>query len=580
MIKKIELQNFKRFKKQPIELKPNFLSLIVGGNNSGKSSILHALAVWEYCKTVLVFEKGEFAILKGFHGDGYGVNIDDFTPINIPSLKYLWTNLNPSSGYSLSIKCFWNIDNGQERYLNIGLALAQERLFIKTLESNLNKGEKVPHIAYLPPFAGITDKEQWFSPAYRNKLIGQGLAGAVLRNTIIELFNNNLILRAEKKGNKSRISKVDLEYIRTNDAFEKLNCVLFDTFKGVLDPQYFNPDFHTNIKIDFVKGKIVKNRFFRFANYSKRDIMVEGSGFLQWLSVYTFAINPKIDILLLDEPDAHLHNSLQNGLIEKLRELSIDLNKQVLIATHSTDVVKSLPCDIILHVNESIKYLTLERQKVKVLSGLGTEYFPKIERLQKHKRVLFVENNSDAELLKDWSKNLEVDWPDNIVIWPFANNHKERKQLYSHLKDEIKGIKCLSLVDRDNSLYEGTSKNLHENYSDIIEGENDFRFRKWRRWEIENYLISPTAISRVAKCSEEDVKQFIRDNFGIDIHSNHIQSDKIPAISPLFEEGKPIIEGICSKYKMKKNEIAKEMKKNEIFEDVKTIIEEINSMCS
>lgn len=43
--------------------------------------------------------------------------------------------------------------------------------------------------------------------------------------------------------------------------------------------------------------------------------MVEGSGFLQWLSVYTLALNPSINVLLLDEPDAHLHTTLQDHLL-------------------------------------------------------------------------------------------------------------------------------------------------------------------------------------------------------------------------------------------------------------------------
>lgn len=579
MIKKIELKNFKRFSDHSIEIKPQKLSLIVGGNNSGKSTILHALAVWEYCKTVLIYEKSPNALLTGFHGDGFGINIDDFTPISIPSLKYLWTNLNPSPSYTLSIKCFWDLENGNERYLKIGLALTQERLFIKAQESNILAGEKIPRIAYLPPFAGISDKEQWYSPAYRNKLIGQGLAGAVLRNTIIELFTSNQHIREEKKEGKSKISANDLIFIRENDPFEILNRVLFETFKGMLSPQYFNPEFHTNIKIDFVKGEIENNRFVRYKNYNKGDIMVEGSGFLQWLSVYTFAINPKIDVLLLDEPDAHLHNSLQSELINKLKYISTQFKKQILIATHSTEVVKNSPYEMILHVNRSIKYLNQERQKIKVLSGLGTEYFPKLEKIQKFKRILFIENGSDVEILKAWCKKLRENWPLNIVDWSFANNHKERKQLFLHVKDEINGIKCISLIDRDNCLYESTSSNLHENYVDLIEGENEFRFRKWRRWEIENYLISPSAISRLTGKTEEEIRDFIRSKFGFEIHTNYQQSDRIDEIRPLFEEGKPIIESICNSYKISKIDIAKEMIESEIFEDPKTLINELISFC-
>lgn len=581
MIKKIELQKFKRYNLKNIDLIPSRLSLLVGGNNSGKSTILHALAIWEYCKTVLIYEKNSRAILAGFRGDGYGISIDDFTPINIPSLKYLWTNLKPTGGYSLSIKCYWDIPDGPERFLKIGLALTQERLYIKNLESNIQEGDFVPKIAYLPPFAGITDKEQWYSPAYRNKLIGQGLAGSVLRNTIMDLYHQNIKIRAEKKENRARIPKAGLAELREDDSFEILNKVLFSIFKGVLYPKFFNPDFHTNIKVDFVKGEFINNRSSPFSAYSKRDIMVEGSGFLQWLSVYTFAINPNVDILLLDEPDAHLHNSLQTELIKKLQEISQKLNKQVLIATHSCEVIKSVSPEIVLSVdNNNIRYLKQESDKVKVLSGLGTEYFPKIDLVQRYRRILFVENESDANILKKMCEKTRP-WPNNLVIWAFANNHRERKQLFLHLKDEINGLKCISLEDRDNELYENTHQSLMDRTysSDLVEGDNEFRYRRWRRWEMENYLLSPSAIARKAKCSEESVRQFLIDNHSCIVHGDYLQSEKIPSIAPLFEEGKPIIENICNHFNIKKYQIAEEMLPEEIFEDVNTLINEIIIFC-
>ena len=579
MIKKIVIKKFKCFDLIDIDVLSNELSLVVGGNNSGKSSILHALAVWEYCKTVLIYEKNPNAILAGFHGDGHGVGIEDFTPINIPSLKYLWTNLKPIGGYSLSIKCYWDIAIDKERFLEIGLALTQERLFIKNLGSNINMGEKIPHVAYLPPFAGITDKEQWYSPAYRRKLIGQGLAGAVLRNTIMELFHKNIRIRDEKKGNKNRISKNDLTHIRENDSFEILNQVIFSIFRGVLDPKYFNPDFHTNVKVDFVKGEFRNNRFSPFKRYNKRDIMVEGSGFLQWLSVYTFAIDPDVDVLLLDEPDAHLHGSLQAELIKKLHEISTKLEKQVLIATHSVEVVKSIKPEMVLSVSKTdVKYLKRESEKIKVLSGLGSEYFPKIDKLLRYKRILFVENESDADLLKIWCQK-KVGWPENLVIWAHANNHKERKQLFLHLKDEIPDIKCISLVDRDNSLYAQTSPDLRDSCPDLIEGKHEFRCRKWRRWKIENYLLSPSAIARKVNCSENDVTNYLMNEHGLVIHQNYLQSERTDEIAPLFEEGKPIIEGLCSMFGINKYDIANEMNDLEIFDDVKTLLSEIVAFC-
>ena len=65
-------------------------------------------------------DKGERAILQGINCDGYGVSFDEFTPLNIPSFRHLWTNLKSRGSYSLKIKVFWNDDHGMAKYLQIG----------------------------------------------------------------------------------------------------------------------------------------------------------------------------------------------------------------------------------------------------------------------------------------------------------------------------------------------------------------------------------------------------------------------------------------------------------------------------
>lgn len=582
MIKSISLTNFKRWNNKTITLHCKGLSLIVGGNNSGKSTILHALAVWEYCKTVLIFEKGDAAVRTGFNGAGFGVNIDDFTPLNIPSLKYLWTNLKPSSGYTLSIRCTWDLANKPDCFLEIGLALAQERLFIKTLSTNLVPEDQLPVVAYLPPFAGISDKESWVSVADRRRLIGRGLAGAVLRNTIVDLFNENQRKRDQHKDAEGRIPRPILREIRTSDPYEKLNQVLFSTFKGQINPQRFNPNFHNYVKVDFEKGEIIRNRFKRFSTYNKRDIMVEGSGFLQWLSVYTFALNPEVNVLLLDEPDAHLHCSLQAGLVENLVDIANNFNKQVLIATHSAEVVKTAQPINVMHVNgQNTNYLQFEDQKTFVLSGLGTEYSPIINKVQKGKRILFTENGSDIRLLKIWATKLNLSWPERLTEWSHASKHTERKNLFIHLIDSIPDIKAVSLSDRDSNLYENTNPNLSiSGFPDFIQGNNELRFRNWRRWEIESYLISPPAIARAANVGDIDVTDFLRDNHGIVFNAFYMQSDRTDPVRPLFDDSKPIIGNICSHFHVTKEDIANAQIGVEVFDDVRTLLSELIAMCA
>ena len=585
MIHKLQITNFKRLGTKEIILKDN-ISLVVGGNNSGKTSVLHALAVWEYAKQVLIYEKNPRALYHGFSGDGYGVTLDDFTPINIPSFKYLWTNLKADSGYTLAISCFW-ILNDTEKHLKIGLAYGQEKLYIKTLDSNINEGDYIPHVVYLPTFAGINSKEEWHTPAVRNKYIGQGLAGSVLRNQIMELFLQNAKIRKERKGDRSKILESDLKWIRENDAYELLNQTLFSIFKGMLYPKAFNPNFHTHVLVNFRKGEIVNKRFKPFADYKERDIMVEGSGFLQWLSVYTMAVTPNIDVLLLDEPDAHLHCSLQSELFTHLQRIATLKRKQILIATHSTDIIKTYDFGRILSVsNTSIRYLASADAKIRIISGIGSEYFPLLEAVQKNKRVLFVENESDAKLLKIFCDKYSV-WPNNLVVWPKANKQSERTILFLYLKEQIHDLKCISLSDRDNELYREGTSNLHDNTPDKVEGNNELRYRKWRRWEMESYLISKPAIVRLIMnkngVSNDDATRDF-DNYaaslGIVINPDYKQSNRTVSNAPLFNmDAKALLNPICNHYGIDKYAIANEMHTEDIFDDVRTLVDEIVNMC-
>lgn len=425
-----------KYRDTTFELHPNMI-LLVGGNNSGKTTLLHALATWEFCKTVLIYEKSPKALLNDFRGDGYGITIDDFTPINLPSFKSLWTNLTATSGYTLSIKCYWDDNTGNEKFLEISLALAQERLYIKPTASNLVEGDVLPKIAYLPTFAGIGSKEQWFPKAYRNKLIGQGLAGAILRNQIMELWLQNIKLRNDRKNGRMRLSDADLKYIRENDPYDILNQYVFKVFQGVLYPKRFDPEFHTHVQINFRKGEIKGKRFAPFPKYNERDIMMEGRGFLQWLSVLTFVLTPDINVLLLDEPDSHLHCVLKSELFDDLKQIAAKQLKQVIVATHSSEVIKAFDyAEILSIIKGKPKYLTEEEGKCLVLSSLGTEFFPSLESLQRNKKAFLVENNSDAKFLEIFCNKFDT-WPDNITIWATATKHKERKAFYNFYETQL-----------------------------------------------------------------------------------------------------------------------------------------------
>lgn len=357
MIETLTFHRFKQFTEHRFDLVPDGVTLIGGGNNSGKTTLLHGLAVWEFCRTAISEERGTEAFLADWNGLGLGLGDDEFSPINVPSLKHLWSNLktqkgNEPDGYTLTIRAAWTADENQ-RFLEFSLSLANDRLFLKATASNLEEGDAIPRVAYLPPFAGITDREMRITGAIRRRRMGEGLAGAVLRNLLLEMWEENEAKRRRLRGSKAKISDLDLKTLRATDPWELLQQNLRRTFGAQLDIAPFREEYHSYIQVVVDKGTVTGHKLKRHQGYNPRDLMVEGSGFLQWLSVYTLALDPSVDVLLLDEPDAHLHSSLQEQLVTNLREIASKLGKQVLVATHSSEILRNADATDIFHIRGS-----------------------------------------------------------------------------------------------------------------------------------------------------------------------------------------------------------------------------------
>lgn len=579
MITRLTFHRFKQFKDQAFELEPFGISLIAGGNNSGKSSILHGLAVWQFCRTAIEMERGPEAFQASAVGakQGLGLGDDEFSPINIPSLNHLWTNLRTSrekepDGYTLKIGCEWG-PKKEPRALEFGLALANDRLFVKVTDSNLQQNDHIPHVAYLPPFAGITDREMRIPGAIRRRRIGEGLAGAVLRNLLLDMYDKNVAERARLRGEKTKISDPDLKTLRQNDPWELLQRTLRDTFSAELQISPFREEYHSYIRVDVVKGTMVGQKLKRHPNFNNRDLMVEGSGFLQWLSVYALALDPSLNVVLFDEPDAHLHCSLQDHLLESLRDLAFDNFKQVLVATHSTEILRHAPVSEVFRVRSGNgKYLESDEQKVGLLAGLGSDYAPRVDRVRRTRRLLFVEGRSDVKILRIIAETLNLTWPDEWVEWLVSSGHKERKQVFLALKEEIPGLTAISLRDRDDEPIGTVGADLVDTSHKKIA---NFDCRKWRRRHIESYLIWPPAISEASGLSESEIDSALAERFAIAIPRDTFTNSDVPD-ALLNLNGKSILkEGggpIFGQFDVSAGDVAGAIKPDGICGDLKTFI--------
>lgn len=586
VIHRVALTKFKKFAQTEIELKPYGVTFLAGGNNSGKSTLLQAIAVWSFCQVVLSMERGRASLLPGYTRQGLGLSDDEFSPVAIASLKHLWTNLKTQSsgedsGYILKIRCDWNDENNDEKFLRVALALANDRLFIKVDETNLLEDDKIPPIAYLPPFAGISSRENLMSGGERRAMIGKGLAGGVIRNTLYDLFIANVAKREELKSGRTKIKNSDLEKLRREDPWEILQSTLANTFSTTLDVASYNQQYHTSIKINTVKGTVESGRFVRHTNYTPRDLMAEGSGFLQWLSVYALALNDAGGTILLDEPDAHLHPSLQGQLVQALEEIALAKNKQALLATHSTEMLRYAEFESILRFKGmGAKYLKSQQEKVPLFLGLGSDYAPKIDPLRRKCRMLMVENHSDERVLKVLCGKIGRVWPTNLVAWPWPVGGKERKQLFNQLKAEVPALRAISIVDRyDLELDQVDSQTLRDKSYGL--DSEDFKLRVWRRRHIENYLLSPQAISRASGASPDNVGEFFATQ-GLIVPENFTSRNVVAAM--LDARGKELVQGsensIKTSFNLSPIDIAQAMNADEVCEDIRELLDQIEAICT
>lgn len=81
MIHKLRLKNFKKIQDE-IFIFNNF-NIIVGANNSGKSTALQALAIWQYCID-------QFKLAPKTGTRGIQIVLPNFTALPLPEFNLLW----------------------------------------------------------------------------------------------------------------------------------------------------------------------------------------------------------------------------------------------------------------------------------------------------------------------------------------------------------------------------------------------------------------------------------------------------------------------------------------------------------
>lgn len=227
-----------------------------------------------------------------------------------------------------------------------------------------------------------------------------------------------------------------------------------------------------------------------------REIFWAGFGFQVWCQMLTHIIQGNdASIFLIDEPDIYLHSDLQRQLIGMLRNMGPD----ILLATHSTEIITEAETDDIVLINKRHKVAQRIRnpsQLETVFKILGSNLNPVLTQLAKTRKVVFVEGK-DFQILAKFAKKLGVDDVgnrDEFAVVPVEGFNPERIHVLKVGMETTLGgkIATAAILDRD---YRSDVERalIAKECSCFCELVAIHECK-----EIENFLLVPAAINRAA----------------------------------------------------------------------------------
>jgi ABC-type cobalamin/Fe3+-siderophores transport system ATPase subunit len=471
MITELVLKNFKSIEDQTYKFSD--FDLLVGRNNSGKSTILQAMAIWQYCVD-------EFHRIKRTGKKGVQVVLPNFTALPLPEFNLLWTDKidrkyphgkNKPQYVLIEITLRFNKSDGTISEFGVSLRYQSPQSIYAIPKDGWSKfkelddSNELPRIVYVPPFSGLDPSEKWIDDGVVRQYVGKGQPGSVLRNLLFRVIDKNEP-GIEKDRNKKGLV--------VNPNWNNIQAKIKEWFGVNLLP----PEYEMGIGIT-INSKYEKEKGKEF------DILSGGSGFHQALTLLAFYYGyPGLTTILFDEPDAHMHVNLQREILNYFQQLK---TTQFIIATHAEEFIKGVAAENIISVlNQKPERVQSSPEITSALSDVDNMA---IVRTQQSPYILYVEGEDDERILFAWASVLNREESINkfyIEKLGGGTKNEMKNRSDSHftgLKKIVPSLKRIILFDYD------TESSFHP------EPENIALF-EWKRKNIENYLLVPEAWHR------------------------------------------------------------------------------------
>lgn len=300
-IPSVTIRRFKHIREITLALQDT--TVLIGANNSGKSSILQAIhfAVSVAQSAKLVGEGVAWA------KDSFEVSFNPaqliYSPIaDVMALAYggllqeakgdrVEVDLTTSTGE----RCVVGLRRGRNR--NIAVAIEGRAL------GELLMDRARPFSVYAPGLAGVPKEERFMSAGAVRRIVARGDANLVLRNVLWMLSQ---------------------QPARWNVFLDDMRSL----FKEIEIDVKFDAETDENI-----------GAWFKLPGGPRLPIDAAGTSILQASQIFAYISLFQPRVLILDEPDSHLHPNNQRALCALVSGVASQRNFQALISTHSRHVV-------------------------------------------------------------------------------------------------------------------------------------------------------------------------------------------------------------------------------------------------
>ena len=465
MVKKLYLEHYRCFDKIEINLK-DFV-MLVGENNAGKSTIIEAMRMISY-----VSRKCDTTTYKDAPTElGYPVKTKGI----IVPVDRLKINLNNIVSYyePYVAKAIATFENGCKIEIRAndncvyGFVFDSKNNLVKT--NNKAKMCNIEKISVLPQIGPLRKKEEF-------------LTEETVKNDL-ETYRSSLHFRNE---------------IYLSDTIIKKK------FKKMAESNW------PNLIIDNIKqNQSILNMLVREGSFTC-EIGLMGNGLQMWLQIIWFICkSEQSGMIVLDEPDVYMHPDLQLKLLEIVKIL----NKQVIISTHSIEMISTMEAENILILenrmgNRRMYYANHSSAVQNVIDSLGGIQNISIIRLGISRCCLFVEGEEDKILPKIYhalfpdDENILSSLP-TVRLGGFSKVYEAFGTAKLFHDEPNSNIRCICILDSDYH-----SQKVIDDLM-IKAKENHLKLHIWQKKEIENYLIIPDVLYSFFDSDSFDKNEFL-----------------------------------------------------------------------